>query len=584
MRRISNLSVLCLAAGVMTACALPDEVVTTENIPTAGVRFINAVPDTMAVDFRFTDMVESNAHFRIGFRASPVSSGGAPASTQVQYKNARAGLRKFSVFLDDTTQAVAQLKLLSDSTFQFDAGKNYTVMMWGSARSAVPAQKMRFDIWEEAIGDSTPNVPIRLINATNTAIDAWSYHSDSATAQLVGTPRWSVAGMTVGSYVTFAAHATSGGNPRSRRFRIVASGAGIAGNPYVTCPDPSALVGSAASADIEALPGTTVGGSALTGIIFPGSDATSKAVQFNTTTGATSQIATAAGYESARSYITDGFCQGQTVFADTGWAAANEGNAVITSVTNGSTTTTTPSGTGANSSRNISATATGYARVFQTLPSGGSSSAGSFLTDGFAVGHNVTAAGFTKAGVAGGFATSAGSNNGVSLITAVTATTMTVTKTEGTQIEAGVTGTIAMGATAGALTTTGGTYTRSAGSFLADGFFPGQAISVAGFAAAVGALPTNNGSSTIVSISADGLSMTVSKATGMINEASAAGRSIFVSTGRSIVGFGRMAITGGRTVETAGANVKTLTVSPPPPGIAFVWDRRPPRTACSPLC
>ena len=104
----------------MSACSLPDEIITTENIPTAGVRFINAVPDTNLVDMRFYDIVESNAHFRIGFRANPITTGGVPASQQVQYKNARAGSRKLRVFLDDTLQAVAS-KVLLDTTFSFTA-------------------------------------------------------------------------------------------------------------------------------------------------------------------------------------------------------------------------------------------------------------------------------------------------------------------------------------------------------------------------------------------------------------------------------------------------------------------------------
>ena len=55
MRRIYQLCTLGVAAGVMGACA-PDQVVTTPVVPTAGVRFINAVPDTGAMDFRFVDM------------------------------------------------------------------------------------------------------------------------------------------------------------------------------------------------------------------------------------------------------------------------------------------------------------------------------------------------------------------------------------------------------------------------------------------------------------------------------------------------------------------------------------------------
>ena len=48
MRRILKLSLTCLAAGAVTACE-PDTVITTEVLPYAGVRFINAVPDTAAM-------------------------------------------------------------------------------------------------------------------------------------------------------------------------------------------------------------------------------------------------------------------------------------------------------------------------------------------------------------------------------------------------------------------------------------------------------------------------------------------------------------------------------------------------------
>ena len=70
MRRIFKLSVLCLAAGVVNACSTPEQITATENIPTAGVRFINAVPDTNAMDFRFIDIVENHrSPARLGFRS-----------------------------------------------------------------------------------------------------------------------------------------------------------------------------------------------------------------------------------------------------------------------------------------------------------------------------------------------------------------------------------------------------------------------------------------------------------------------------------------------------------------------------------
>ena len=272
MRRISTLSVLCLAVAGMSACSLPDEVIPTENIPTAGVRFINAVPDTNLVDMRFYDLVESNAHFRIGFRANPVTAGGVPASTQVQYKNARAGSRKFRVFLDDTLQAVASVKLV-DTTFTFDAGKNYTVWMWGNARSA-GVDKMRFSILEDAPVDPTTQVAVRLVNATSAVINGRQYAGAAAAAQ-AGAATWpALAAYSVGAYVNVAV--TAGAN--TIRYNIRDAG----DVTFLVATDASALIGAIATADITALPGTAVAGSAVTGIVFPASVAGSKAVQFAT--------------------------------------------------------------------------------------------------------------------------------------------------------------------------------------------------------------------------------------------------------------------------------------------------------------
>jgi len=89
MRSIFRASVLCLVVVAGGACN-PDEVISTENIPTGGVRFINAVPDTGAsygMDFRFIDLAENNAQFRVPFRNNPSTSGGVTASTHGHSRN-----------------------------------------------------------------------------------------------------------------------------------------------------------------------------------------------------------------------------------------------------------------------------------------------------------------------------------------------------------------------------------------------------------------------------------------------------------------------------------------------------------------
>lgn len=142
MRRIIQLSVACLAASVVSACSSRDAVTETGVEASGGVRFINAVPDTAGangIDFRFVDLVENNAQYNIAFRNNIVTSGGIPASTQIEYKNTLAGDRHFRIFLDDTLTAVASQRVgcaaaattcIGDSTMKVENGHRYTAILW----------------------------------------------------------------------------------------------------------------------------------------------------------------------------------------------------------------------------------------------------------------------------------------------------------------------------------------------------------------------------------------------------------------------------------------------------------------------
>jgi hypothetical protein len=267
MRRITQLSALCLAAGALSACS-PDKVVQTDAIPTAGVRFINAVPDTAGsggLDFRFVDIVESNAHFKIPFRNNIVTTSGVPASTLVEYKNTRAGQRHFRIFLDDTTQAVAST-VLKDTTVTIEAGKKYTALLWGYARTgSTPAMRLTFI--EDAPADPGANVALRVINTSDQAVDVRQYLS---TGTVPTAASWAnVAPLSISSYLTVPVG--------TYKFNVQPAGGGTA-----LFTDPTALIGQAATVDIEGTPGTTQAGSAVTAIIFPRSVAGSKAAQFST--------------------------------------------------------------------------------------------------------------------------------------------------------------------------------------------------------------------------------------------------------------------------------------------------------------
>lgn len=267
MRRHLQLSLLCLAVGLASACKDPEKIIMTAKIPTAGFRFINAVPDTNAMDLRFVDLVENSAHYQVSFRDSPASSGGVTGSAKIEYKNTQAGSRHFRIFLNGTTPDVAST-LLKDTTVTLEDGKLYTAIMQGPARSG----GMKLVVYEEVIPDPGANVALRVINTTPNPIDVRTYVS---TGTAPAAPTWaSVPAYSRSSFVTAA--------PSQMKYNVVA-----AGGVTALVPDALALIGAPASSsagtatlDIEGLPGTTQAGSAVTGIIFPASVTGSNAAQF----------------------------------------------------------------------------------------------------------------------------------------------------------------------------------------------------------------------------------------------------------------------------------------------------------------
>jgi hypothetical protein len=607
MRRILKVSVLGFAAGVVGACH-PDEVIPTENIPTAGVRFINAVPDTMNLDFRFVDFVESNAHFRIPFRNSPTVSGTGAAltvvSTQVQYKNARAGSRRYKLFLNDTLQAVASTELVSATgnnscrilantgtgpatattcgTLDLTAGSLYTVIAWGwaapnDANVLRPpgSPPLTVDVFEEAVTVPANQVMLRVINATRSDID-WRTYTCSTGTPCVASPVPAAAigtipAKTVGPFVAAAPDTTVfnirpvGGAAGTELFTDVRAMVGVpanasgARNPTTGVLLPCGGAGQL-KCDIEAVPGTTIAGSAVTAIVFPGSTACSRAPQTSTfqfTTGNTAILTarngtstTTSGFaRPSGSFTTDNIPVGSIIGVCGFTQAANNGLFQVTARTAtaldarridntgailpcpGAGCTVLEAGTTGGLVGQLAATPTGYTRT-----------AGSFVADGFVTGMTVNVAGFTQA-----------ANNGVATVTGVTAGTLTVTKTPAPVLEAATTGLISMAASSTG-TPAVDQYTRSAGSFVADGWVPGMSITAAGFVN-----PQNNGTSTILAVTAGAL--TVSKVGGLVSEPEiAATRSISSAASRSV------------------ANSTARLIAAERPAISFVWDRRPPRS------
>lgn len=255
MRRNLHLSVL-FGAGLLAACQ-PETIIKTEDIPTAGVRFINAVPDTGAVDFRPVDIVENTAFYGVAFRST----------TQILYKNARAGQRNFRIFMAGTTPEIAS-KVVKDTTLTLTAGKRYTFILWGYARAG-SSPGLRLTVLEDDPADPGSQIGLRVVNAASGlgALDGRHYPVGGS---VPGSAVWTGVGeLTASNYLNA---------PTGRTMINIQPAGGGTALVNTECSQR----GIQPTVDLEGVPGTEVAGSVLSAIVVPRSVSGSQAANFTT--------------------------------------------------------------------------------------------------------------------------------------------------------------------------------------------------------------------------------------------------------------------------------------------------------------
>lgn len=146
--RLTRLVSLSVLGALLVGCD-DDEIITNTPPPLAGVRFINALPDTGAVDIRMIDQVDWSAFaLTLAFRSG----------TEHQPTEAKA--RRIRVFPTSTNQAVTSQFML-DTTITFQAGTNYTLLLVGSAR----ANTDRFIVLTDTPPACNADIAVRAVNA-----------------------------------------------------------------------------------------------------------------------------------------------------------------------------------------------------------------------------------------------------------------------------------------------------------------------------------------------------------------------------------------------------------------------------------
>lgn len=229
--RLFRLFAFSALAAVAVACANDTDGEPVAPDVLAGLRYVNLVADTGAVDFRVIDIVSNapnqvNASFR---------TGGAPQGLTTTllpwYQGVEAGTRQIRVFMNGTAPGVASQVVL-DTTVTFTAGTNYTFWLYGYARTGQTPR-----VTALITSDVVPAIP-----EVTTAITQSTMTSITLTTNTIvaSAGSWITQGVRVGDMVVLTGHDTSAtvvGSPNNGRRLVVtavtASTITVAGTPLV---------------------------------------------------------------------------------------------------------------------------------------------------------------------------------------------------------------------------------------------------------------------------------------------------------------------------------------------------------------
>jgi len=232
--------------------------------PHAAVRWVNAVPDTIAMDYRIVDVVTNANEASVAYRG-----------TSGAYRSVQPGQHHIRVFPASTVAAACNGpsvvgQVLLDTTATFTVNHYYTVLHAGYMHAGSSPQH-RLIITDDVFpAASAGNVSIRVANATAAAADVFVTGAVAAGGAVVGPAAFpNLAFGAVSAYTSFATAATT---PATSSYRVTATAPGTT-TPLLV--DGLLSVGTAAYAGSTSVPpldpvgGTQQGGSVLTSVVTP---------------------------------------------------------------------------------------------------------------------------------------------------------------------------------------------------------------------------------------------------------------------------------------------------------------------------
>jgi hypothetical protein len=257
--RVKSIGLALIGALAAVGCSKDDGPFLAPEVPLAYTRFINAIPDTGSVDFRFVDFLEySPFALQLTYRGFTPYQGTAPGSRDLRVFTNPGG----SPTIDQVTN------VLWSEALTFEEGKYYTIAAVGYSRDgSTPA--LVLEVYEDPVPDPGDNVAYRVVNlasglgALNVSMTATS------SAAIPGTPDFpNVDYLAPTDYKTVA--------PGAQWFRVQQT---TSATEIVSGNGRQAPAGSAGDPlnNLTTIGGSGQAGSAITAYVFPRSVSGSKA-------------------------------------------------------------------------------------------------------------------------------------------------------------------------------------------------------------------------------------------------------------------------------------------------------------------
>lgn len=233
--------------------------------PHAAVRWVNAVPDTMPMDYRIVDVLTNANEPSVAYRG-----------TSGAYRQVPPGTHRIRVFPAGTTAACngpdVVSQVLLDTTVTFAVNHYYTVLHAGYMKAGV-SPKHRLVILDDVFPSvAAGNIAVRVANAMGN-IGAEDFFVTGATAAGGAvTPPASFPNVAFGAASAYASVAAAPTSPSASSYRVSATAAGtttpVLADALLPVGTP-AYAGSSSVPPLDPVAGTQQSGSVLTAIATP---------------------------------------------------------------------------------------------------------------------------------------------------------------------------------------------------------------------------------------------------------------------------------------------------------------------------